>query len=102
MAADEIHLNDIGTVFTVTVKDGANAVDISAATTQQLIFQAPSGAKKTKEAAFVTDGSDGQLEYTLVDGDLDELGYWKLQAYVVSPAGSWHSDVSAFQVHPNL
>lgn len=31
MAANEIHVNDIGTVFTVTIKDGSSAVNISTA-----------------------------------------------------------------------
>ena len=32
MPANEIHQNDIGTIFKVTVKDGDSAVDISSAT----------------------------------------------------------------------
>ena len=32
MPANEIHQNDVGTIFKVTVKDGDDAVDISSAT----------------------------------------------------------------------
>ena len=32
MAANEIHMNDVGTRFLVTVTDGTSAVDISSAT----------------------------------------------------------------------
>ena len=39
MAANEIHVNDVGTKFLVTVTDGSIAVDISSATTKQLIIK---------------------------------------------------------------
>ena len=63
MAANEIHMNDVGTKFLVTVTDGTTAVDISSATTKQLIFQKPSGTKLTKATAFTSDGTDGKMQY---------------------------------------
>ena len=42
MAANEIHENDVGTKFKLTVKDGSSAVDISsavAAGTKQVIIK---------------------------------------------------------------
>jgi len=48
MAANEIHINDVGTKFLVTVTDGTSAVNISSATTKEFIFQKPSGTKLTK------------------------------------------------------
>ena len=45
MASNEIHKNDIGTVFKVTIKDGSSAVDIYTSTTKQLIFKKHSGQK---------------------------------------------------------
>ena len=48
MAANEIHLNDIGTQFLLTVKDGSSAVDISSATTKQIIIKNVSYFKKPK------------------------------------------------------
>ena len=39
MAANEIHVNDVGTQFLVTVTDGSRAVDISSATTKELIIK---------------------------------------------------------------
>ena len=59
MASNEIHKNDIGTVFKVTIKDGSSAVDISTSTTKQLIFKKPSGQKLEANASYYTDGSDG-------------------------------------------
>jgi hypothetical protein len=102
MAVNEIHLNDIGTVFEATIMDGAVVVNISTATTKQLIFRGPNGSSKTKAAAFTTDGTDGKLRYVTTANDLDPVGQWSWQAYVVMSAGSWHSDVAEFIVYENL
>lgn len=102
MAAEEIHVNDIGTVFTVLIKDGDDVQDVSSATTKELIFLKPSGEKLTKSASFTTDGTDGYIQYTTVDGDVDETGVWKIQAHIVIGDLDVSSDVSAFRVYPNL
>lgn len=102
MAKNEIHVGDIGTVFTATIKDGNTAVDLSGATTKQLKFHDPDGVLITKDAAFVTGGSDGGIKYTTISGDLSKAGQWKLQGYVVLPSGSWHTDIVTFTVYDVL
>ena len=102
MAADEIHYNDVGLQFTITIQDGDTAVDISTATTKQLIFTKPSGDQLTKTASFVTDGTDGVIKYLTIADDLDEVGNWQLQGYVVIGTYSWHTDIARFKVHRNL
>jgi len=103
---DEVHLNDIGTIFRATINDCVDGVqsvlDISSATTKELVFKTPLGILKTKTASFTTDGTDGQIEWTTINGDLDEIGEWKLQAYIVLPSGSWRSDIGCFIVNENL
>ncbi len=100
--AAEIHLNDIGTEFVITVNDDGAPVDLSAASAKQIVFRKPSGVKVTKDALFVNSGSDGQIQYTTVNGDLDEAGYWKLQVYLVIGTDSWRTNTTTFRVHPNL
>jgi len=102
MAANEIHVGDIGTVLVVTIKDGTTTIDISSATTKQIILTAPDGGKLTKAASFTTDGTDGKMQYATVAGDLDEAGWWKLQGRVVLAAGTWSTDITRFEVHQNL
>ena len=80
MAADEIHVDDVGTLFKVTIADCPSSLDISSATTKTLKFKKPSGTVLSKPGTFFTDGSDGILTYTSVSGDLDECGRWELQA----------------------
>ena len=102
MAANEIHVNDIGTIFTITVKDGSSAVNISSASAKQVVIKKPSGTKLTKDTAFVTDGTDGQMKYTIVSGDLDEAGTYKLQVYLTISDGTFYTDITSFKVYRNL
>ena len=102
MAANEIHMNDVGTKFLVTVTDGTTAVDISSATTKQLIFQKPSGTKLTKATAFTSDGTDRKMQYSIASDDFDEAGSYKLQGKVVISDGTFYTDIHTFKVHRNL
>ena len=101
MSANEIHVGDVGTIFEVTVMDGTAVVDISTATTKQLIFKKPDGTLLTKDASFKTTGVDGILRYTTIAADLDQAGGWKLQAYIEMPTGKWHSDITEIIVYGN-
>lgn len=101
--ACEIHKNDIGTIFKFTLKDCDNiVVDISGATTKNILFTKPTGVLLTKAGTFTTNGTDGLLQYTTLSGDLDVLGVWQAQAMIVLANGTWRSDVVRFIVHRNL
>lgn len=98
-----IHKDDIGTTIIVTVCDcNSAAIDISTADTKQIIFKKPSGANLTKDADFVTDGNDGKIQYIIQEGDIDEVGTWKIQGIVTIGAYTWHSNFESFKVHRNL
>ncbi len=99
---EEIHEDDIGTTLRTTIKNGAAVVDISGATTKDIKLKKPAGTVLTKPGVFTTDGTNGQLEYVTVSGDLDEDGVWEIQAHVILPAGNWHSDIKEFSVFPNV
>lgn len=98
----EIHIGDIGTAFQVTLYDCDTVVDVSSATTVEIIFLKPDGTKVTQTASFVTDGIDGVIQYLSQNGDLDQSGGWKLQAHIVLPTGEWWSDTDKFKVYENL
>lgn len=105
MAANEVHLGDIGTVFRLTVKDGTTVVNVSTADQpgeKEVIFTKPDGTKLTKAAAFTTNGSDGQIQYTTIAGDLDQAGLWQNQGHVKLDSGEWWTDTATFRVHANL
>jgi hypothetical protein len=102
--ACSLRLNNIGVLIKVTINDCGtdSAVDISTATTKQLIFTKPSGTKVTKSASFFTTGTDGILTYTTVSGDLDEIGTWQFQGYVVIGTNEFTSTIDTFKVERNL
>jgi hypothetical protein len=99
----DIHLGDIGTVFILTIMDGAAVVDISAATTMEIIMTDPSSGKTTHTAQKTTDGTDGKMEYaTTAANVLDEIGTWQWQGRVVLPTGDWKTNILTFAVLDNL
>jgi hypothetical protein len=81
MPAVEVKSGEFGQKFQVQVVDSlAVARDISSYTTTQLRFKDPAGAVTTKTAVFVTDGTDGWLEYERLTGEFDTAGPWKIDA----------------------
>lgn len=102
MAAKEIHVNDIGTAFDITLYDNDEVVDISNPVSLIINFIKKDGSCMPKTAVLKTDGTDGVLRYITVDGDLDQEGSWSLQAIVELATGKWSSDITKFKVHGNL
>jgi len=103
MPAGEIHMNDIGTQFRLTYKDqDSNAIDISSATVNQIMFQRPDATTFSKNMGFLTNGTDGIATYTTVSGDLNFPGIWAFQGYVGMPSGTWFSDITRFTVYENI
>lgn len=84
----EFRLGTVGKPIRLFVKEVdpatglKTAKDLSTAQVQQIKFNKPrGGAVVTQTSTFVTDGTDGGLEYPFVDGDLDETGTWEVMAY---------------------
>lgn len=100
---ETIRIGDVGTILRVSITDDDGViVDISTATTKQIILKKPDTSILTKTASFFTDGTDGILTYTLIAGDIDQVGRWQIEAYVVTPTGSWSSTIEAFSVQHSL
>lgn len=98
-----IHVDDIGTIIEVTVKDEDDTViNLATATVKQFIFRKPDHVEVVKAAALVTDGTDGKLQYTTIADDVDLAGDWQIQVYIENPSGKWHSDAQVFSVRENL
>ena len=98
----EIHLDDVGTSFEITLYDCDGIVDLTGALSLLYKFTDPNGVTTQKTASFLTDGTDGKLVYNTIAGDLDSVGTWKLQAYVQLATGSWNSNIETFKVYDNL
>ena len=112
--SNEIHKDDIGTEFVVSIVECINgvdvAVDISTATLKEIIFlKADETTRLAKIAVFTSiasggagDGTDGKISYFSIAGDLDQLDKYKIQGIVTTPAGKWYSTIDSFKVIDNL
>lgn len=101
MAADELHVGDLGTSLRCTILDGSSAVNVSGANSLYLIFRKPNGTSVTKTASIV-DSENGIIEYITESGFLDQTGLWRLQGQVSLGSYAWKSDVKSFKVYENL
>ena len=100
--ASEIHYGDIGVNFNITVMNGTAVLDVSNANSINIIFQKPDGSDLTKTATLVTNGTDGNIRYTSVSGDLDQVGTWQIQARVNFGASVFSTDIQKFKVYRNI
>jgi len=106
----EIHKDDIGTIFEVTIIDPITnrPLNIADATETLIYILKPAVDEETppvrldKTATFTSDGSDGRIEYASIAGDLDIAGRYQIQARVTTPDGVWHSQILKFKVEDNL
>jgi len=102
----EIHINDIGTIFEVTIVDCQVPpvfVDVSSATVlKEIHFRRPDNTAFSRDAVFKTDGTDGIIQYTTILDDLDFEGPWNIQGKVMLTGGTWHSELGSFDVIANL
>jgi len=102
-----VHVGDVGTIFRITVTEKVwdeatscwldTPVDISLATTIEILFKRPSGPTRIRPASFTTDGSDGKIEYVTQVDDIDEAGGraapWYFAGHVQRP-GKKHTTTS--------
>ena len=103
MAIDEIHINDVDTIFETEIRDNNDAVvNISSASRKNFLFSKPNLSLVTRTGVFTTDGTDGLLRYNTVSGDNSAVGVWCYQIDIAFSGGHWHSDTTQFRVEPNI
>ena len=100
--SDEIHVEDVGTEFRILITEEGTAVDLSTATLLQIIFRKPDSTTLEVDADYYTDGTDGLIKYNVVDGDIDQAGQWRIQAYVEVGSAKYCSSTGTFKVLCNL
>ena len=96
-----VHVGDIGTELEILFEDqdGA-AINISGATTKEIILVTPRGDQLTRAGTFTTNGTDGLLKYTTIKNDIIVAGEWKISGHIVNASGEWTTDVKTFDVLP--
>ena len=102
--ASEIHVDDVGTRFLLTVKDSGVVVDLSSASLLQVNFKKPDDIVVNRTGSTLSDGSvvSGVMYYDSLAGDLDQAGHYKLQGKVGLTGGTYYTDIHTFKVHCNL
>lgn len=102
----QIHEDEIGTRFLITIKDcqSGSGIDVTSALYKQINFRKPDDNIITRSASIFNDGSaaSGVVYYDTVAGDFDEPGLYKLQAKISFPSGTYYTDIYSFKVHCNL
>jgi MinD-like ATPase involved in chromosome partitioning or flagellar assembly len=78
---NEVYVGDVGTQIVLDCEQ-----DISTATVREILARKPDGTVVTWPAS--ASGTDA-ISYTILAGDLDQRGQWRLQARVTMPDGSW-------------
>ncbi len=99
----EIHVDDVNTRFVLTISEDCLPIDISTYDVLNIIFTKPDGTSVVQTAQFVTDGTDGQIYYSTIAGDIDQAGIWKIQGKVGVGSGTlYRTPVNIFKVYCNL
>ena len=91
--------NDPGAQFRLTIRNSQGTTNVSTVTAKLMTFHRPDGSIIQREAAFYTDGSDGMICYTTLDGDLNVAGDWQVQAHVDFGHTEFQSEIHRFTVH---
>ena len=87
-------VGDIGTIIELTIKDQDLAVvDISSASTLQILMKAPDGTVTTQTGVLSGDGTDGKMRYVTQAGDWTMHGVWEIQGRAVITAGTFRTRV---------
>ena len=98
-----IHVGDIGTKLRVTIEENDAPVDLTGATTLQILLKSePDGTLKTFTAT-VEDAVNGIIYYTTASAsDLDVHGLWKIEGRVQLAGGDWKTSIDTFMVYEVL
>jgi hypothetical protein len=100
--ASEIHVDDVGTRFLITVKENGSGVDISSAEALSIYIRKPDDTLVARSGTLNTDGTDGKMYYDTVSGDLNAAGHYKLQGRVSLSSSTYYTTIYNFQVHCNV
>ena len=98
----EIHVGNLGTRFSITIQEGGSGINISGATTKDVIFRKPDDEVIVRSGVLTGDGTDGKMYYDIVSGDLNAAGHYRLQGRVALSSSTYYTNIYHFQVHCNV
>jgi hypothetical protein len=90
----KVYVNDVGTQIILNC-----GTDLSGATLLRIKVKKPNGVSVTWTALpYMTT----QIAYTTILGDLDQVGVYKIQAYVETPSWKGHGETLNLTVYNNF
>lgn len=103
----DMHVGDYGTIIEMEIinRQTKQPLDLQTVSNMYMKFEPPSGTAFERTASIANaPGTDGVIKYTIVDGDIGEVGRWKVQGRVEDPTtpGLWHTDIMEFFVAANI
>jgi hypothetical protein len=102
MTVEEFHKGDIGIAIEITITKDGIAEDISLASKKYIKIGRPDGTSINGLAVFVTDGTDGKIEYVTVADDLDQDGVYTFQPYIEIGLFKGHAERVASKIYGNV
>lgn len=103
--AAKIHVGNVGVAFQTTfVDENGTAIDISGASTKQIIASHPDRVTNVYwPGSFITNGVDGGLQYvTNSSGDLPIGGDWRFQGFAIVGTNKWTTDITTVTIYSNV
>ena len=106
MSYKNIVAGEWGHLFLTRFVEGGTVRNISDYEILQMFLIDPDGVvSDAKTATFVTDGSDGYIQYTTVEGDIPSgsHGHWRIYGRVISSLDAPITSLPhSFKVYPRL
>jgi len=99
---NNIQVGATNLLITLEIKEGYAPLNISSATTKNIIIEKPDDTIITTTGSFITDGSDGLLYYRTSATDINQAGIYNVQAYLVMPDFTGYSTPVSFTAYANL
>lgn len=98
----DLQITDVGVVVELTITDGTDAIDLSSASTMEIVIRGPTSASITKTATFTTDGTDGKIRFTTGVADFVQTGNYQIQGHIIDTGQDWTTSLVTVLVGPNL
>lgn len=99
---NHIQVGATNLMIKLVVMSGSAALDVSNATTKNIIIERPDDTLVSGSAAFYSDGTDGIIYYMTGGSDLNQDGEYNAQAYLVTPSFTGYTTPISFAVYENL
>lgn len=91
--------DSINVPFEIEVREAGEPLDISSATTKDIILEKPNSKETvTLAASFVGTGADGRIIARSATNDIDEIGPWRVYAHIVDGSYDFYTPYSEFVV----